>query len=349
MRIQESKLRVVGYLTVTVIFFFFFMMEMLFSWRDEHLYSKVLVLTILHTLAMWEPTRLVILKLRKRLGGLTQVRRRIMTLLGFAVPYAVLIGFLRIFTEDRTNLWGVPMANWTAYSYTIGITLLFILLQIAVYESIYFFAEWNRSTSEAEELKRLNVQAQMESLKVQIQPHFLFNTLNTLIGLIEVNQARAVSFTQELAYVYRYLLDASENTLISLEEEVRFANTYFSLLKTRYPEELQLQNDLVDIADCKVPPLTLQILLENAVKHNVVTKNKPLSIHMYLDEEKSRVIVKNNYQVKTSSSAKGMGLKHLRKKFALLDLSDVNIQLSNNQFIVSFPVVKTKIYESSYH
>lgn len=345
----ERRLRVVGYLVVTIIFFFFFMLEMVFSWQDENIYSKIFFLTLLHTLAMWEPTRFLVLYARRRYSGIQTVKKRLRILVGIAVPFAGLIGFLRIFFEDRVNLWGVPTAHWGAYSYTIGITLLFILLQIAVYESLYFFSEWNRSTLEAEEVKRLNVEIQMESLKRQIEPHFLFNTLNTLIGLVEEDQTKAVRFTQDLAFVYRYLLEANQNTLIGLEDEILFAKRYFALLKTRYPQGLEMRCYIPEASLFEVPPLCLQTLIENAVKHNTLSRSKPLCIHIGLDEAQQYVVVKNNCQLRTSVRSSGVGLQYLHKKFALLGLPAVSTSLTETDFIVRFPLIKKGVYESVDH
>ena len=343
--VPERKLRLYGYITVTVIFFFFFMLDMVFYWQDENLYAKIFLLTLLHTLAMWEPTRILILRLHRAFAGLHQVKRRLRILAYVAVPYAVLLGFLRIYLEDRTNFWGVPTASWSSYSYTIGITLLFILLQIAVYESLYFLFEWRHTTLEAEEVKRNNVQIQIESLKVQIQPHFLFNTLNTLMGLIETNKNSAIRFTQDLAFVYRYLLEANASTMISLEDELNFVQTYFSLLKTRHPEGLELFTE-VHQAECfKVPPLSLQILIENAVKHNLVTRSRPLHIYIYLDLRNQQVIVQNNYQPKPVRATTGVGLQHLQKKFSLLNLPALTVRSTAEEFIVSFPILKKQVYE----
>lgn len=343
--VSERRLRVCGYLTVTGIFFLFFMLETVFFWQGEHLYMKVFLLTVLHTLAMWEPTRLMILHLRKRFAGLSLVRRRLQILGSVAVPYAFLLGFCRIYVEDKTNLWGISTAIWSSYLYTIGVTLLFILLQIAVYESLYFFSEWQRSTLEAEETRRATVQLEMDSLKVQVQPHFLFNTLNTLIGLIEVNQQSAVVFTQNLAYVYRYLLQANEKTMIALEEELEFAATYFMLLKTRYTHGLELFAEVHSSKDFQLPPLTLQMLIENAVKHNVVTQSQPLHIYLYLDKRNQKLIVQNNYQPKPVKSTNGVGLRHLQKKFSLLNLPELAVRSTAEEFSVSIPLVKTKVYE----
>ena len=349
MNLPERKLRVGGYIIFTSIFFIFFMLEMFFSWRDENLLAKVLLLTFAHTLLIWEPTRFLILSLRKRYPGSVLAKKRLVIAAAVLIPYACFLGFMRIFIEDYSNFWGVPVANFSTFSYTIGISLLFVLLELAVYESVYFFQEWTRTKMEAEELKQLNLTMQMDSLQGQVQPHFLFNSLNTLIGLIEVDQKRAVHFTEHLAYVYRYLLDATEKTLISLEDELDFAKHYFSLLKTRYPEGLYLTINLDDVLEYQVPPLSLQLLVENVVKHNKISKTQPLYIHISFNETKERLVVSNNVQRKSNVETTGKGLLHLRKKFQLLNLPDLQVTDDETFFIVSFPLVKNHWYESVDH
>lgn len=346
MYIKERSIRVVGYLVVTAIFFIFFMLEMFFTWKDEYMFPKVLSITILHTLLIWEPTRFLILKLRKGYAGLKNVRKRLRIATLVLVPYAFLIGFSRIYLEDVSNLWNVPVAHIASYSYTIGISLLFILLEVAVYEGLYFFSEWNKSQTEAEALKRVNFQVQLDSLKVQIQPHFLFNTLNTLIGLIEADSKRAVKFTEDLAFVYRYLLQANDRALISLEEELQFTSIYFSLLKTRFPDGLYLTKHINTTEAFELPPLSLHILLENAVKHNSISNAKPLYITITYQEEDQRIVVSNNIQPKPPTNKSGKGLSYLDQRFELLSLPQVIIDKSADAFSVSIPLIRKYMYES---
>jgi hypothetical protein len=348
--INEKKLRVVGYLVMAGLFFIFFMLEMFFWWKDEHIFLKTVTLTLLYTLAIWEPTRMVILLLRKKWQGMVYVRRRVAVAAAILLPYAFLVGLARVFLEDYTNLWGIRIAHISVYSNIIGITILFIFLQVAIYESIYFFLEWDKSKTEAEELKRLNFQIQFDSLKVQIQPHFLFNSLNTLIGLMEIDTGRARKFTEELAFMYRYFLQANEQELISLEEELNFVKAYFFLLKTRYPEGLHLQvNEEAGADQSLVPPLSLQLLLENAVKHNVITNARPLYIQITLDGNRQEMTMTNNLQRKANAVRTGKGLSHLKKKFHLLGFPDIVIHENAAHFTVSVPFIKSREYESVNH
>lgn len=348
MLIKERQLRIYGSLVVALIFYIFFMLEMFFSWRDDMLWLKTPVIAILYTIAIWEPTRFIILLKRRKYRGLKNLKRRMALTVLMVAPYAGLVGYARVYVEDYINLWGVPVGNITYYSYNIGISLLFALLQVAAYESIYFFTEWNKSKTEAEELKKLNFQMQFDSLKVQIQPHFLFNTLNTLIGLMKIDTPRAIQFTEEMAHVYRYLLEANDRQLISLDEEMKFTKAYFFLLKTRYSEGLHLDiDDENNMASYQLPPLSLQVLLENAVKHNIITRDKPLYIKIEFHPALKQVIVSNNLQRKPQAFNSGLGLIHLKKKFDLLNMSGVSIAEKDHAFSVTVPIIKLNEYASS--
>ncbi|MCK7553943.1 histidine kinase [Chitinophaga sedimenti] len=238
MAVREHRIRVAGYFIVACTFFLFFMLEMFFSWHDENMLLKTTGITVLWSLAIWEVTRFAILSLRKRYRSLKLIKKRTLTAVLILVPYAIFVGVIRIWIEDRSDLWGVRVGSITNYSVSSGISLLFVLLQIAVYEGIYFFHEWNKARKEAEVLKRLHFQMQFDALKLQIQPHFLFNTFSTLISLITVDPPRAKVFTEKLSSTYRYFLEASEREMISLEEELHFARTYFYLLQTRFDSGL---------------------------------------------------------------------------------------------------------------
>lgn len=349
MVIKEKKLRVWGYLVFSTIYFLFFMLEMFFSWDDPYLFWKIIFLTITYSIAMWEPSRWTILRLRKKYPGLHNIKKRLLLFIIDAIPFSIMLACMRLFLEDFFHFWTVPIMSISMCSFVSGYTFLFVVLQALVYEGMFFMEEYTRSRTEVEEMKRLNVQMQMDSLKVQIQPHFLFNTLNTLIGLIEVSKEKAISFTEDLAFVYRYLLEANDANMIALEDELNFVKTYFSLLKTRYNEGLILIDNINYVSGYEVPPLSLQLLIENAVKHNAITRAKPLTIIISIDEEKQRVIVENNIQAKHSNSKTGHGLSHLQKKFELMGLPEVEISSDNSLFIVSVPLIKKHRYESVGH
>jgi LytS/YehU family sensor histidine kinase len=296
---------------------------------------------ILQTIAIWEPVRWIILKMQSRFPGLRNARRRILICGSILFAYAFVVGFGRVFLEDRTNIWHSPALHPITVAWATGVCLLFIMLELAVYESIYFFFEWNRAREEAEQLKQLNYQIQFDSLKVQIQPHFLFNTLNTLIGLVEEDKPETVvRYTEEIAAVYRYLLVANDHQLIALKEEIKFIEAYLYLIQTRYSQGLHVEMDLRgDLDKYLISPLSLQILLENAVKHNIITRARPLNIRIELDHINRQITVRNNLQHRTEGvQSTGKGLDHLRRKLELLGLPPMTIRRTEQDFTVSIPL-----------
>ncbi|WP_343307621.1 histidine kinase [Chitinophaga niabensis] len=344
----ERKLHIYGYLAITVFFVVFYMLEMFFgAWKIDHLVLKIICVTIPFTLAIWMPTHWVVMWLRKRMPGMKLAWKRLCSAFLILLPYGMILGFTRVFLENYTLIWQKAIPFVWYYTWTSGMVVLIIFLQIAVYESIYYLIEWKKVSSEAEELKQLHLKMQFDSLKVQIQPHFLFNTLNTLIGLIEMDPKKARTFTEELAYVYRYLLEANDRAMISLEEELAFSKAYFFLLKNRYEEGLYLEiigeNDLNHY---KIPPLSLQILLENAIKHNVITRARPLYIQIHVDHLAKQVTVVNNLQRKPVVDCTGKGLLHMEKKFRLMNLPDIKIEEAPDTFSVTVPLIKAHEYES---
>jgi LytS/YehU family sensor histidine kinase len=310
----------------------------------------MLAATIFFVLTIWEPTRLVILWARRHWRDEKKSRKRKIILTAILVPYSVIMSLARIYLENWL-IWELPVDSISYYFSIIGINLLFILVQVALYESLFFVEQWHKAQMEAKELKKLNLQMQFDSLKLQIQPHFLFNTLNTLVGLIEVDQVRAVKFTEGLAHVYRYLLDSSDQPLIGLEEELKFTKTYFFLLKNRYPEGLYLNVvlDADDIERYQVPPLSLQLLVENAVKHNVILKARPLHIQIKIDKTDRYLLVSNNLQRKNNELRTGTGLSQLEKKLNVLNAGKLRIEENASSFSVALPLIKSNEYERIDH
>jgi LytS/YehU family sensor histidine kinase len=216
---------------------------------------------------------------------------------------------------------------------------LYGVLIAAFYELLFFMGAWQKATQETEELKKINLQVQLESLKNQVKPHFLFNSLNTLTGLVEKDAARAVKFIAELSNVYRYLLQSNEKEVVPLAQELQFTQAYVFLLQTRFGAGLSLQVDVPEpFALDLVPPLTLQLLVENAVKHNQVSVRKPLQVCITATD--SFLTVQNNKQLKRSAASTGMGLSNIAAKYRLLNQPDIIILDEESRFTVKVPLIK---------
>ena len=185
--------------------------------------------------------------------------------------------------------------------------------------------------------------AQFESLKNQLDPHFLFNSLNVLDSLIEENPELAQRFTNSMSKIYRYVLEQKDKELVSVEEEIDFAKTYCELLKTRFEDAVTFEFNISD-EDKKgfVVPLSLQLLLENSIKHNFATSSKPLNIKIFVENQ--NLIIENNLQTRElPNKSTGVGLANIVSRYNLLTNRNVFVEKSEDFFRVKLPILKEKI------
>jgi sensor histidine kinase YesM len=230
--------------------------------------------------------------------------------------------------------------DWRRYIRAIVTGILVDVLAASFHEAAAFYERWRKAAILTEQLKRENLQTQLESLKAQVNPHFLFNSLNSLSSLISEDSEKAEKFLDELSKVYRYLLRNNEDDLTTLSEELQFIQSYYHLLKTRYGESLQVQS-LIDekYLDYQIPPLTLQMLVENAVKHNRMMKENPLKI--VLKSSGDKLIVVNNLQRKVRQvSSNRVGLGNIAKKYKLLEQESIIVKEDEFEFTVVIPLIQ---------
>jgi hypothetical protein len=214
------------------------------------------------------------------------------------------------------------------------------IIGIAMNEGIYNYHQWRETKLEAEQLSKEKLQTQLNSLLQQINPHFLFNSLNALSALINENPKAAQKYLSDLSKVYRYLLRTNENELTTLDQELNFIDSYFHLLQTRFGKGVELSKSIrPEDSFLLLPPLTLQLLVENAVKHNTVGKNKPLAIEIISASD--YVIVRNNLQHKSLKVESGkIGLSNIAEKYRLINKSSIEIIKGDNFFTVKIPLIK---------
>lgn len=193
-------------------------------------------------------------------------------------------------------------ADWLSIRQTVVFGSMMALFINAIHTGAYFFGRWQASMLEAERLKRESVEARYEALKSQLDPHFLFNNLNTLTAIVEENPRQAVDFIENLSLVYRYVLQKRDQTVVTLDEELELARAYLYLLHKRFGDNLQADITIPDkYLSWQLPPMTLQLLLENAVKHNIVDRNRPLHIQLTVTDM-GELLVVNNVQKRLAAS-----------------------------------------------
>jgi hypothetical protein len=201
-----------------------------------------------------------------------------------------------------------------------------------------FLIEWRRSAVEAERYQKESMTATYESLKSQVNPHFLFNSLNALTNLVYEDQDKAANFIKQLSEVYRYVLDTRDKEVVSLQEELKFLKSYVYLQQIRFGDKLNIDVSLNGL-NSMVAPLALQMLIENAVKHNEVSEENPLTVRIYSGD--GYIIVENNLQKKSQlgESGSGIGLENINKRYQFLSNQKVVIDQSGNKFLVKLPVI----------
>lgn len=212
---------------------------------------------------------------------------------------------------------------------------------ILIYEGVYMVNQWKKAIIEAEKMRRENVESQFAALKNQINPHFLFNSLNALDSLITQSPEKAKEFVNRFSKIYRYVLDVKDKLVIEIKEEVNFINTYYSLQKIRYGDSLVMNVNIdADVLNYFIPCLSLQMLVENAIKHNEISTKYPLTIEVTNDNE--FLIIKNKMQAKQGSAEKstGIGIQNLIERYSHFSSLEPQFAISGNFYIARLPILK---------
>ena len=267
-------------------------------------------------------------------------------IIGFLSSFMVSMGvifLLRIFEDViiEKNSFVDFIENEEPGNYVVAI-IITLFVSVSFY-AFYFYKAFQENKIKEQKIIAGTASAKFESLKNQIDPHFLFNSLNVLSSLIEENQDSAQRFTTSLSKIYRYVLEQRDKELVSVEEELAFAKTYMNLLKMRFENSItyELPTDF-DNAEARVVPLSLQLLLENTIKHNVVSEKKPLHIKIYV--ENNYLIIENNLQKKeVLQDRKGVGLQNIVNRYALISERKVLIEENNEFFKVKIPILTKQI------
>jgi LytS/YehU family sensor histidine kinase len=210
----------------------------------------------------------------------------------------------------------------------------------AIYEGVYIYQKLQESVLEAQKFQTEHIKSQFEVLKNQIDPHFLFNSLNTLASIITEKPHMAVDFAEKLSQVYRYILQNKDKEVVALETEINFVKSYVFLLQTRFEQNLIVNFEVGEayLNQC-IPPLSLQILVENAIKHNVVSQAKPLRVDIFIDRETS-IVVRNNLQPKRHiTTSNKIGLDNIIKRYQYLTNQSVEILPTPQDFKVALPLL----------
>lgn len=296
-----------------------------------------------YTFALWEGNHRFSIYAIKKYPGFEEVRKRLAITILFIFVYTLLIcliweGLLFQYQITLRKFGGI-------YIFSVMITVLIS----AIIGAISYFDLFRRSIEEKEAIKRSQMESELNLLTSQVNPHFLFNSLNTLISLIPEDGKLAIRFTQKLSEVYRYSLQGKKKDLVTLEEELSMMESYIFLMKIRYGDNLIVHRNIPPSAlQFKLPVLTLQLVIENAIKHNVISLSKPLTISISVRDD--LIEIRNNKNQKQSEEpGTGTGLENIKKRYTLYTEKDFYIRNETEFFVIGIPLIQVLQYEGTDH
>lgn len=345
---EERKHESAGFVVGVILLFTFVISVELFVSNIKPLLSLpvhiayTLVRALLANIFLLIITRWVNVKLDRRIPWYSSALKRLViqgliTILISTIIISAIVGTLIVYIAPYGDK-EIALERGLVFS-NISAIMLSIL-----YTGVYFFNQWGRSIVDIEILKREQLQSQLAVLKQQLNPHFLFNTLSTLTSLLSEDHKCATEFTQKLSSIYRYVLQATDKNIVELAAEIQAAQAYAYLQQTRFGDNLRISINIPsNYKNLFIAPLTLQILLENAIKHNVILSNKPLHVDISIDAD-NWVVVKNNLQRKSSVEAGNkVGLKNIVNRYRLLSNKTVEISEGDSEFTVRIPLLKEEL------
>lgn len=288
---------------------------------------------------IWRIETMIGNSIKHKYPALQQTSKRVLINMLCIVP-VMAIGVLLIFIQYRA----FDICGYKAEKEDVALLLLTGFCINLVFETLYeldFVMEKYKETARNKQLlEEESVLSEFNSLKNQVNPHFLFNSFNTLSSLITEDRAKAGKFLDELSKVYRYLLRNNENSLSTVQNEIGFIKSYYRLLQTRHGEAVQINMEIDKrYSTYMLPSLTLQLLVENVVKHNVLSKNKPLIIDIFTTAG-NKLVVNNNLQRRTvRAPSNRVGLDNIKAKYALLKQPGFQVMEDKNNFTVVLPLI----------
>lgn len=297
------------------------------------------LISIIITLLVWEGNLRIDTLINQRYPWVVNPGKRILVHLPVSLVFSVLAIYLPMLVFD-SFVCEAPLANQGALmlsSIVIGILITFIILSIEI--STQFFSHWKNSLVEVERYKTESTQAQLQNLKNQLNPHFLFNNMSILSSLVYKDQDKAVDFINQLSKVYRYLLDNRNDELVTLDTELTFIKSYVYLLQIRFDKNLVFD---IDVAENKlpflIPPMSLQMLIENAIKHNEVSSENPLSISIVAQNH--GLTITNNLQLRSNKEpGSKTGLINIKERYKYYTKEEVKVIQSVKSFVVIIPLL----------
>jgi two-component system, LytTR family, sensor kinase len=292
---------------------------------------------ILTSFIIWAGCNWIHIKLRPLYGPVSKLFPKIATVCFASALYGACIGGLSTFIWMKISK---EAFNWTGVYKFIAVCIAAVIIFTLVYEILFLSKEREMDNKIVDQLDRERSQAELQALTNEMDPHFIFNSLNTLNHLIINRPEQAHLFNNKLAQVYKYFLINKTRELISLKDEMEFIDNYFFLLQIRHDGKLQLHVDLNEENNkAMIPPFAVQVLIENAIKHNEFTEGNPLLIKISMNGQYIRV--SNNAKPKPYAvNSTGIGLKNLSSRYRIISRKNIEIEKGRESFTVKLPLIR---------
>lgn len=335
---DDTSLYFLGCFINTTIMMGILYMDMLFEGPWDR-YIMLWFGIYLYMLVHWYIMRFFYLRLVEKFPGYDNRIKRMVSL-----PLVLLIYFLVTFVLDFLLDPILEIKDPTHQKPALERELItgtaMAIIDIGIYEGLHLFAELKNTKIKQARLEKEQISSQLINLKSQISPHFLFNSLNTLVYLIDTDREKSKEFVYKLSEIYERVLEFSSKDLVSLQEELNYINAYVGLLEKRFGTNLRFEFNISKEATTKmIVPLSIQTGIENAVKHNIVSKNKPL--HISIDNCGDYLIIKNNLQKKENTpNGSGQGLDNIKNRYRLLSNMEMVTEETRNQFTLKLPLIQ---------
>ncbi len=296
--------------------------------------------SVVFTGLFWMGNRQITIFFRRMFPSHADLTKRLLKQLVVTIIFTFSMSFIIGAIESYTGAFTENEVVGKGLFQTFLISFSATIFVVTLYEAVYFFTRWKESIAETEKLKKERLSSQLEALKNQVNPHFLFNSLNTLASIIPEDQKKAVEFVQRMSTVYRNILDLNQRQVVTLREELESLKDYLFLVQTRFPENLKVVYEIRDKDLEKfLVPMSLQILVENAIKHNVISMKKPLAILIKSDD--TEFLVENEFQPKPQEqNGTKTGLKNIDNRNKLIFDRNIIVDVTEQTFGVRVPLEK---------
>lgn len=333
---REIWIRIISILVVSIIF----PVVTLNHSTENAGVLKILLVTVIRTALLWHGSMLIINFLVSKYSIFKEPVKLLSLQVSFLIVFVLIVEFGEIWATEK--FLGVPLTYDEKVTIVVQ-SLLITFLISAIYASVSFFIQWKADLQRAQALEKANLEARYETLRNQVNPHFLFNSLNTLLMMVSDNPS-ASKYVESLSEFMRFMLNTRDKEVVLLRDELKIARQYVFIQESRFGGKLSVNFDVPESSfHYAIPPLSLQMLLENAIKHNVISKENPLLVKIFV-ENSSYLVVENNIQPKIEKEpSTGVGLENIRNRYLYLTDKEMFVESNRSIFKVKLPLFEKEL------